>query len=46
MNYGAHLAMVVADCETDPSGTREFLRLSAQLRDLRERVEAMLRTKQ
>jgi hypothetical protein len=45
LNYGAHLAMVVADSETDANGTREFLRLSAQLRDLRERVEAMLRTK-
>jgi len=43
LNYGAHLAMVVADSEKDPNGTREFLRLSAQLRDLRERVEAMLR---
>ena len=43
MNYGAHLAMVVADSETDPNATREFLRLSAELRDLRERVEAMLR---
>jgi hypothetical protein len=43
MNYGAHLAMVIADCETDASRTREFLRLASQLRDLRERVEAMLR---
>jgi hypothetical protein len=43
LNYGAHLAMVVADSETDANGTREFLRLAAQLRDLRERVEAMLR---
>jgi hypothetical protein len=43
LNYGAHLAMVIADSETDPSHTREFLRLSSQLRDLRERVEAMLR---
>jgi hypothetical protein len=43
LNYGAHLAMVAADCETDPGHTREFLRLSSQLRDLQERVEAMLR---
>ena len=43
MNYGAHLAVVVAECETDASRTREFLRLAAELRDLRERVETMLR---
>jgi hypothetical protein len=43
LNYGAHLAMVIADSETDPNGTREFLRLASQLRDLREQVEAMLR---
>jgi hypothetical protein len=43
LNYGAHLAMVIADSETDPNRTREFLRLGSQLRDLRERVEAMLR---
>jgi hypothetical protein len=43
LNYGAHLAMVIADCEKDPGRTREFLRLGSQLRDLRERVEAMLR---
>lgn len=45
LNYGAHLAMVVADCETDANRTREFLRLSAQLRELHERVLAMLREK-
>jgi hypothetical protein len=45
LNYGAHLSMVIADCETDPSHTREFLRLGSQLRDLRERVEAMLRNR-
>jgi hypothetical protein len=43
LNYGAYLAMVIADTETDANRTREFLRLSAELRDLRERVEAMLR---
>ena len=43
LNYGSHLAMVAADCETDASHTREFLRLAAQLRDLHERVVAMLR---
>jgi len=43
LNYGAHLAMVVADCETDANHTREFLRLSSQLRELHERVLAMLR---
>jgi hypothetical protein len=43
LNYGAHLAMVIADSETDPSRTREFLRLGSQLRDLRERVETRLR---
>jgi hypothetical protein len=43
LNYGAHLAMVVADTETDANATRDFLRLSAKLRDLGERVEAMLR---
>ena len=43
LNYGAHLAMVVADSETDPNRTREFLRLGSELRELRERVETMLR---
>ena len=43
LNYGAHLAMVVADCETQPERTREFLRLAAHMRDLHERVLAMLR---
>ena len=43
LNYGAHLAMVVADCETQPERVREFLKLSAQMRDLHERVLAMLR---
>jgi hypothetical protein len=43
MNYGAHLAMVAADNESQPARTREFLELGAQLRNLREQVEAMLR---
>jgi len=43
LSYGAHLAMVVADGEANPDRTREFLRLSARLRDLDERVLAMLR---
>jgi hypothetical protein len=43
LNYGAHLAMVVADNESDANRTREFLRLSAELRELHERVLAMLR---
>jgi hypothetical protein len=43
LNYGAHLAMAIADCETDPNQTREFLRLGSQLRELHERVLAMLR---
>jgi hypothetical protein len=43
LNYGAHLAMVIADSETDPNYTREFLRVGSQLRDLRQRVEARLR---
>lgn len=43
LNYGAHLAMVVADCEKDPNHTREFLQLAAQLRGLHERVVARLR---
>jgi len=45
LNYGAHLAMVIADSETDPNRTREFLRLGSQLRDLRQRVENMMREK-
>ena len=43
LNYGAHLAMVVADNQTNPDRTRDFLRLSAQLRDLHEQVLALLR---
>ncbi len=43
LNYGASLAMVVAECENQPERTREFLRLAAQMRDLDERVLAMLR---
>jgi len=43
LNYGAHLAMVIADSEKDPGRTREFLRLGSELRDLLGRVEMMLR---
>lgn len=43
LNYGANLAMVVAQNETQPDRTRDFLRLSAELRALDERVLAMLR---
>lgn len=43
LNYGSHLAMVVAENESQPERTREFLRLSAELRNLQERVLAMLR---
>ena len=44
LNYGAHLAMVVADNESRADKTRDFLRLSAELRALNERVLTMLRT--
>ncbi len=43
LSYGAHLAMVVAENESQAERTQEFLRLSAQLRDLHERVLVMLR---
>jgi len=43
LNYGANLALIAAESETDPARTRDFLRLSAELRDLQERVVAMLR---
>jgi len=43
LNYGAHLSMVIAGCETDANRTREFLQLSARLRDLQERELTMLR---
>jgi hypothetical protein len=43
LNYGAHLAMLVAENESQPDRTRDFLRLSAELRELNERVLAMLR---
>jgi hypothetical protein len=45
LNYGAHLAMVVADNESQAERTRDFLRLSAQLRELHERVLAMVRSR-
>ena len=43
LNYGAHLAMVVAENESQADRAREFLRLSANMRALNERVLAMLR---
>jgi hypothetical protein len=43
LNYGASLAMVIAENESQPDRTRDFLRLSGELRDLHERVLAMLR---
>ena len=43
LNYGAHLAMVVAENESQADRAREFLRLSANLWALDERVLAMLR---
>ena len=45
LNYGAHLAMVVAENETNPERTREFLQLSAQLRNLEDRELVMLRNR-
>jgi hypothetical protein len=45
LNYGAHLAMVAAENEPQAERVRDLLRLSAQLRDLDERVVAMLRKK-
>ncbi len=43
LSYGAHLALVVAENESQAGRTQEFLRLSAQLRELHERVLVMLR---
>jgi hypothetical protein len=45
LNYGAHLAMVVAENETNSERTREFLQLSAQLRNLEDRELVMLRNR-
>jgi hypothetical protein len=45
LNYGAHLAMVAAENEPQAERVRDFLRLAAQLRELDERVLAMLRKK-
>jgi hypothetical protein len=45
LNYGVHLAMVAAQNEPNAERVRDFLRLSTQLRDLHERVLAMLRAK-
>jgi len=43
LNYGSHLAMVVAENESQADRTREFLRLASELRALHERVLVMLR---
>jgi hypothetical protein len=43
LNYGAHLAMVVAENEPDADRVRDFLRLSADFRKLESRVLVMLR---
>lgn len=45
LNYGSHLAMVVAENESNAERVREFLRLSSQLRGLNEQVLAMLRAR-
>jgi hypothetical protein len=45
LNYGAHLAMVAAENEPEAGRVRDFLRLSAQLRELHQRVLTMLRKK-
>jgi hypothetical protein len=45
LNYGVHLAMVAAENEPQAERVRDFLRISAQLRELDERVLAMLRKK-
>ncbi|HEY2084157.1 MAG TPA: hypothetical protein VGI88_15345 [Verrucomicrobiae bacterium] len=45
LNYGSHLCMVVAENESQAGRTREFLELGAQLRNLREQVVAMLRSR-
>jgi hypothetical protein len=45
LNYGAHLAMVVAENEPQANNTRELLALGARLRDLHEQVLAMLRAR-
>ncbi len=43
MNYGAHLALVAAENEPQPEYVRALLRLSAELRQLHERVVSMLK---
>jgi hypothetical protein len=43
LNYGAHLAQVAAENEPQAERTRDFLRLSSQLSDLREKVVGRLR---
>lgn len=43
LNYGANLAVVIAENESRPENARRFLMLSSQLRDLHEQVLAMIR---
>ena len=45
LNYGSHLAMVVAENEPNADRVREFLRLSSQFRQLNEQVLARLRAR-
>jgi hypothetical protein len=43
LNYGAHLASVLAEHEPNPAQAREFSELSARLNKLQDQVLAMLR---
>ena len=45
LNYGAHLASVIATNEPQPDRARQFMNLSAQLKRLYGEVIALLRTK-
>ncbi len=45
LNYGAHLSLVIAECETDANRTRQFLELSARFRQLEDRELVMLRNR-
>jgi len=43
LSYGAHLAQVIAENESDPTLTGQFTNLSTSLNQLQERVVTMLR---
>jgi hypothetical protein len=43
LNYGSHLAMVIAENEPQADRVQEFLRLAQQLRELNGRVLVMVR---